>query len=134
MECLYCILPCLKREREGIDTNTESNNKLTDIDKLNNVKLDESNGKKKKYLYDSTLIERLELKNTENYAKIIDIYDADTVTCVLFFRDVPSIVKIRLSGIDAPEMKPNSGTENEQIKEKNEHHYFVKTAPKTSTL
>merc|ERR1711934_1032480 len=117
-ECLYCIFPCLKRNREETETNTENKKDLNDIEKLNNIKLDTTNGKKKKYMYDSTLIEKLELKNTNHYAKVIDIYDADTITCILFFRDVPTIIKIRLSDIDSPEMKPNSGTENEQIKEK----------------
>ena len=34
------------------------------------------------------------------------------ITCILFFRNNPNIDKIRLSGIDTPEMKPLSGTEN----------------------
>lgn len=93
---------------------------IDDKYKLNKIVIDEttSNKKYKSYIYNSQLIKKLELKNTEGYAKIIDIYDADTLTCILFFRNIPNIVKIRLDGIDAPEMRPKSSDDIENVQEK----------------
>ena len=93
---------------------------IDDKYKLNKIVIDEktANKKSKNYVYNSQIIKKLELNNTENYAKVIDIYDADTLTCILFFRGIPNIVKIRLDGIDAPEMRPNSSDEIENVQEK----------------
>ena len=69
------------------------------------------------YFYLEKKIFNLQL--TENYyVRVIDIYDADTITVILFFRNYPSIIKLRLFGIDTPEMKPNNNNENQIIKEK----------------
>ena len=50
------------------------------------------------YFYLEKKIFNLQL--TENYyVRVIDIYDADTITVILFFRNDPSIIKLRLFGI-----------------------------------
>ena len=119
MECLYYILPCLKREqRNNSENRSNIYNDSDELSKLNQITSKKGNRNKNIYFFDSEVIEKLELKDTEHYAKVIDIYDADTITCILFFRDKPNIIKIRLSGIDTPEIKPLSGSENEIIKEK----------------
>ena len=71
-------------------------------------------GRTKEYYYDSKLIHKLEL-HEEYYIKVVDIYDADTITCILFYRDIPTIIKIRLQGIDTPEMKPPKDKPNRDV-------------------
>ena len=134
MNCIKTLLPCFFTQNfdEQLDksypdnsyhtTNhtLQKNNKLihdsksistkpqitiTDIDKFNLIKY-QKKGRTKEYYYDSKLIHKLEL-HEEYYIKVVDIYDADTITCILFYRDIPTIIKIRLQGIDTPEMKPN---------------------------
>ena len=88
-----------------------------DIVKLNNIS-EKNKGNKKIYSYNSKIIQKLELKDSEYYIKVIDIYDGDSITGILFYRDIPTIIHIRLYGIDTPELLPKSGSENEKIKEK----------------
>lgn len=39
-------------------------------------------------------------------ARVIDVYDGDTVTIVFYFHDIPIKDSFRLFGYDSPEMKP----------------------------
>ena len=103
MSFLKCLFPCCCKESE--------------IDKLSNINYKQISPKKREFYYNSQIIKKLEVKDSY-HVKVIDIYDADTITVVLFFRDIPSIIKLRLLGIDTPEMKPKTDNENENIKEK----------------
>lgn len=117
MNCLQYILPCCFRNNNYSNNENVNSNEI-DILKLKNINEISSKGKKKSFKYEGKIIQKLEMDNSCHYAKVIDIYDADTITCILFFRNIPNIVKIRLHGIDAPEMKPDKLNENDMIKEK----------------
>lgn len=45
------------------------------------------------------------LNNKETYCKLVDIYDGDTITCILPLFDSYYKFKIRLNGIDTAEIK-----------------------------
>ena len=47
--------------------------------------------------------------------KITDIYDGDTITVGLLLGDTPYRFKLRLAGIDTPEMKPLLTTPNRDL-------------------
>ena len=122
MKFIKKCIPCFfSKEVNNLDKLVEDD-KLVMDDKyeLNKITIhnETSHKKHKKYVYKSQIIKKLELNNTENYAKIIDIYDADTLTCILFFRGIPNVVKIRLDGIDAPEMRPTSSDDIENVQER----------------
>jgi len=38
------------------------------------------------------------------YAKVVDVYDGDTFTVIIMYGDLPMKLKIRLQGVDAPEL------------------------------
>lgn len=40
-------------------------------------------------------------------AKVVDVYDGDTVTLVFYFNDIPIKDSFRMFGYDAPEIKPS---------------------------
>ena len=51
-------------------------------------------------------------------AKIVNVVDGDTVDAVFYFRGKLNKFRLRLAGINAPEMKPRKSIENrEQVKE-----------------
>lgn len=43
-------------------------------------------------------------KNKMIYAKVVNVYDGDTFTVLIMYGDVPMKLKIRLQGVDAPEL------------------------------
>ena len=43
-------------------------------------------------------------KNKMIYAKVVDVYDGDTFTVIIMYGDLPMKLKIRLQGVDAPEL------------------------------
>ena len=47
-----------------------------------------------------------DLKGEEYYAKVVDVYDGDTCTIVIRFKDEWTKFKLRALGYDTPEMKP----------------------------
>ena len=51
------------------------------------------------------------------YAKVIDCYDGDTITCILKLDTKFYKFKVRLDGYDAPEMKP-SKTISAEVRDK----------------
>jgi micrococcal nuclease len=53
--------------------------------------------------------------------KVVDVYDGDTCTIVFKFRGVYNKYKLRLSGIDAPEMKPLRSKERREIEIQKAH-------------
>ena len=90
-------------------------NKGIDLDSIKELKVKT----KTHYFYQDIKITKLELTNTKHKGKVISIYDADTITVILDFLNHPFIVKLRLYGIDTPEMKPlDTEDENLIIKEK----------------
>ena len=44
-------------------------------------------------------------QNKDIEARVVDIYDGDTVTVIFFWGDEPIKIKIRLIGIDTPEIR-----------------------------
>ena len=120
MDCFRACFPCCFRDsNNNIHDNNENNNSenFNEKDLLMKIK-SEKKGRYTNYYLNEEKIDKLQLKNDSYYVKIVDIYDADIVTCILFFRDKPSLVKLRLDGIDTPEMKPDSNDEHLIIKEK----------------
>ena len=125
MECCKSIFSCCYPQKE---TSSQNNNipiadKETnpEVDKILNLDCIEERKVKTKthYFYQDKQITKLELKNTKHRGKVISIYDADTITVILDFLNYPFIVKLRLYGIDTPEMKPlDTEDENLIIKEK----------------
>jgi endonuclease YncB( thermonuclease family) len=48
-------------------------------------------------------------------AKIVDVYDGDTITIVFYYHDIPIKDNFRLFGYDAPELKPLKTTPNRDL-------------------
>ena len=49
------------------------------------------------------------LQNKSIRARVIDVYDGDTITVIFMLGDVPVKYKIRLIGIDTPEIRSGKG-------------------------
>ena len=115
---MFCnLFTCCFKTNESSENEDNEDNDIKEIQKLNKIILKKKTEKRMEYFYLEKKIFNLQL--TENYyVRVIDIYDADTITVILFFRNDPSIIKLRLFGIDTPEMKPKNDNENEIIKEK----------------
>jgi len=47
--------------------------------------------------------------------KIVDVYDGDTITIVLFLNDRPIKLKFRMLGYDSPEIKPSKTLANREL-------------------
>lgn len=77
-----------------------------------------NNNKKKLEKLDDSLVPLFTLKGSY-YAKIVDVYDGDTIT-VCFYRNKECIkVKCRMYGYDSPEMRPSKKLENREEIKKN---------------
>jgi endonuclease YncB( thermonuclease family) len=46
------------------------------------------------------------LNGTEHRARVVSVYDGDTIQCAIMLAGVPRRFRVRLDGIDCPEMKP----------------------------
>ena len=101
---------------ENIDSDEEENEKEI-LNKLYNIE-ERKKGRYNKYFYDNMEITKFELNNMEFYIRVINIYDGDTITGILFLYQIPYIIKIRLSDIDTPEMKPSNNNDDLDTKEK----------------
>ena len=116
MSLLSCIFPCCFKDideryesiKNSIKSLTEEEKlelckyiytNMSETELLNTVSNQKGSGKKDIYVFRDTKISKLELKNTSHYIKIINIYDADTITGIVFFKGEPYIIKIRLSEI-----------------------------------
>ena len=122
MSCLRKCLPCFFQNNDNLEKNSnvtenQESNIVNETDMLMNLTSDKK-GRYTNYYFNDEKVDKLQLKDDSYEVRIIDIYDADTVTCILFFRGKPSIVKLRLDGIDTPEMKPDSNDEKLCIREK----------------
>ena len=53
--------------------------------------------------------------NQLHQAKVVDVYDGDTITIVIIFRGEQSKYKFRMLGYDSPEMKPRLNIENRDL-------------------
>lgn len=51
--------------------------------------------------------------NIETQAKVLKIYDTDTLTIAFIFNESPIKINIRLTGIDAPELKSDIDAEKQ---------------------
>ena len=58
-------------------------------------------------------VKKFSLEGHEYVAKVVDVYDADTVSIIIDFNCRPARFSCRLVGIDTPEMK----TDNEKEKQ-----------------
>ena len=124
-KCFSCCIPKNKNieNKSEVSIDDITKNELSqDIKNLKNItelyKFESGKRKKKIYKYNNILIEKLELKNICQYVRVIDVYDADTFKCIIFYRNIPTIISIRLSGIDTPEIKPKTGNIEEKKQEK----------------
>lgn len=61
-----------------------------------------------KYTYDSTNF--FNLDNLKTQARVVDIYDGDTCTCVIKFKNDYYKFNVRLAEIDCPEIKSKDET------------------------
>lgn len=64
-------------------------------------------------IFSRSRLEKCTIENTdwlafdnEIHAKIVDVYDGDTVTIAFNLSKTPYLMRCRLFGIDAPELKP----------------------------
>ena len=51
-------------------------------------------------------------------AKVVDLYDGDTATCCILLSDEICKFKMRLSGIDTPEIRPSKSNPNRELEKK----------------
>lgn len=58
---------------------------------------------------DITSVPNVILENQMVRARVIDVYDGDTITVVFFIDNTPIQYKIRLNGIDTPEIRRGKG-------------------------
>ncbi len=56
----------------------------------------------------SSEVREFSLKGQEHIAKVVYVYDGDTVHIVLNLNNVPTKFNCRMSGIDSPEMQPKN--------------------------
>lgn len=61
----------------------------------------------------------LTFNNQRKLCKVVDVYDGDTITVVFFYRNAPYLWKIRLAGIDTPELRTKCEMEKQ-------HGYHVR--------
>ena len=103
-----CCYPTKNDSSQNNNIPVEDKETPSELDKILNLDLIEERKVKNKahYFYQDIEITKLELKNSKHMGKVISIYDADTITIILDFLNHPFIVKLRLYGIDTPEMKP----------------------------
>jgi|ETNvirenome_6_85_1030632.scaffolds.fasta_scaffold15338_4 endonuclease YncB( thermonuclease family) len=69
------------------------------------------------YLQDNSTPE-FSLDGQEIWAKVVDIYDADTCKIVIFLNNKFIKFNCRLTGIDTPEMKPSKSKPNRDLEKK----------------
>ncbi len=48
-------------------------------------------------------------------AKVVDVYDGDTILIVFYYRDIPFKTKFRMYGYDSPELKPLKNIDNREL-------------------
>ncbi len=53
--------------------------------------------------------------NVKTKAKVVDIYDGDTITIVFYYYNMFIKYKVRLIGYDSPEMKPLKSIDNREL-------------------
>lgn len=58
--------------------------------------------------------EKFSFKNLEVYAKVLKVYDGDTITIGFFYHNKQIKVSCRLLGIDTPELRTKNQKEKEQ--------------------
>jgi endonuclease YncB( thermonuclease family) len=100
-----------KGKEEEEEKEQEILNKLYKIETINT-------GRYNKYFYEDKQIKKFELNDIELYMKVVDIYDGDTITGIIFLYNNFFIIKLRLSDLDTPEMKPKNNNVELDIKEK----------------
>lgn len=54
---------------------------------------------------DHTDIPTVPYKNKMIYAKVVNVYDGDTITVMILYGGMPMKFKVRIQGVDAPELK-----------------------------
>jgi endonuclease YncB( thermonuclease family) len=71
--------------------------------------------KRKLRRLDSSAVPNFGLGNQTRWARVIDVYDGDTVTLITFFRGKPFKFKVRMLGYDCPEIKPPLDNADRQL-------------------
>ena len=51
-------------------------------------------------------LDRFTFSGLTTKAKVVDVYDGDTITIVFYFHDLPIKDSFRMNGYDSPEIKP----------------------------
>ncbi len=54
------------------------------------------------------------MNGIKTYARVVDVYDGDTITIIMKYNNKYDKFKIRMYGYDAPEMRPLLSSENRQ--------------------
>jgi endonuclease YncB( thermonuclease family) len=73
-----------------------------------------------------TNTKQFSFKGKQLWARIVDIYDGDTITVVVYLYDEFTKLKIRLQGIDTPELRSKDASTLEQaIKAKKALIFFL---------
>jgi endonuclease YncB( thermonuclease family) len=67
-------------------------------------------------------LEKFTFKGLLTKAKIVSVYDGDTVTLVFYYHDQPIKDSFRLAGYDAPEIKPAKTLPDRELHIKAGHH------------
>lgn len=102
----------LLRVDENIENECVSNLKSTEIQSMSEV---ERNMIKNLCKYSKSTAPKLFTMNgTEMWCKIIDVYDGDTVDILFYMQSELRHNKMRLYGIDTPELKPLKNISNRE--------------------
>ena len=97
-------------DKENVEINLKTNqDKNNIIDPYHRIDLlTNSFSELKKFTFDKILTQ----------AKVIDVYDGDTVTIVFYYNQNPIKNTFRLYGYDTPEKKPSKNAQNREVEMK----------------
>lgn len=61
-------------------------------------------------------LKKFSFEGIKTFAKVVDVYDGDTITVVFYYQDIAIKKSLRLSNIDCPEIKPHNVEDKELYK------------------
>lgn len=65
---------------------------------------------------DCSKLKPFSFEGFSGYAKVVSVHDTDTITVAFFWKDTPIKINIRLSEIDAPELRSSVKCESDACK------------------